>query len=84
MPPKEEGILYYHLFESDRKNRKVEFSCTIKGVRQENIENTGKTFELYQTKIYRWLNSRADPSIPSYEDAGVEDTFNVLKGKINS
>jgi hypothetical protein len=79
---KETGFLYYHLFESDRGNRKVTFSCTISDIPEKRLESRAKEFPLYQTKIYRWLMGRRDPEIPSYKDTEIEDTFNALKGKM--
>jgi hypothetical protein len=80
--PEDKGSLYFHLFESNRKNRKIEYTCTVKDVTQETVEATAKRFDVYQKKIYRWVNGRLDPEIPTYEETEVEDTFNKLKGKI--
>ncbi len=73
------GKLYYHLYESDRKNRKVEFACTIPEV---DAEKSGKHFDVYHETIYRWLQGRIDPEIPRYDQIHEEDVVNVLKGKV--
>ena len=76
------GIVYYHLFESENKKRKVDIilSASIsKYVSQERC----KELDIYQKRIYRWLNGRHDPEIPRYEDIAEEDVVNELKGKVS-
>jgi len=80
---KEKGKFYYHLFESSRGNRRVEFASTFSDLDKEALEKAGKHFDTYQDMIYRWEHGRVDPNIPRYDQIPEEETVNVLKGKIS-
>ncbi len=79
---KEDGKLYYYLYESDSGNRKVEFVCNISGMPQESVDEGAKSFDVYNETIYRWLKGRVDPSIPRYNQIPEEETAAMLSGKI--
>jgi len=81
--PDENGIAYYHLFESNKKNRRVEFNSTLYYSMSEQRERSMKNLSIYQEKIYRWECGRVDPEIPTYNEIPEEDTANVLRGKIS-
>lgn len=76
----ERGFGYYHLFESSKGNRKVEFAATIKVSSKFNEEM--KQMSVYQEKIVRWLSGRYDPEIPRYIDIPEEEIMSALKGKL--
>jgi hypothetical protein len=75
--------LYYHLFESNRKNRKVDIQCTFTVPSYMDLKDESKKITLYQEKIYRWEMGRRDPDIPTYDQIPEEETANFLKGKIS-
>lgn len=75
----ETGTLYYHLFESNKKNRRMEVKCTLWSVI--NLEDNAMRTTVYQETIYRWLKGRNDPEIPRYEDIPGEDVVNALRGR---
>ncbi len=79
---KEDGNLYIHLFESSKGNRRIEFASSFPNVSQDNIEKFGKSTEVYQTRVVRWLSGRRDPEIPRYDQVGEEDVAAALKGHI--
>ena len=77
---------HIHCFESDKGNRRVEY--VLDGEPYEpNVKKQEKTWilttDLYQMQIYRWLNGRRDPEIPTYDQIGEDDTANFLKGKVS-
>ena len=76
-------VYYIHCYESNAGNRKIE--CFLDGNPYDyKLKNRWlPTTELFQTKIYRWLNGRRDPDIPTYNSISEEDTINFLKGKIS-
>ena len=78
----EEGKLYYHLFESNLGNRKVEYQCTLSFNDSSILEENAKRIDIYQEKIYRWEHGRYDPEIPRYNEIPEEETANALKGKV--
>jgi hypothetical protein len=74
---------FYHLFESDRGNRRVEIAHTLTTAsRNYDATKTAKNSEFYHTKIYRWEQGRYDPDIPRYSEVPEEDTANALKGTL--
>ena len=75
-------VYHIHLFESDKGNRKAEYTCNGNKYNINIKDGWLKTTDLYQTKIYRWLSGRKDPDIPGYDQIGEEDTANYLKGTI--
>jgi len=77
---KESGKTYYHLFESNKGNRRFEFSDTF-GDPEYLIRPLATSSEIYLQKIYPWLQGRNDPEIPRYSEIPEEDTANYLKGK---
>jgi hypothetical protein len=73
---------HIHLFESNKGNRKIEYICDGKPL-DVNKSTWVLSTDLYQMQIYRWLNGRRDPEIPTYDQIGEDDTANFLKGKVN-
>jgi hypothetical protein len=78
-----DGKIYYHLFESNRKNRKIDLQCTLNLPSYIKLEEEARRMGVYQEKIYRWEYGRVDPEIPTYDQVPAEETVNVLKGKIS-
>jgi hypothetical protein len=78
---KRDGKLYYHLFESDKGKRRIEFACTI-SIDHASLEEDAKRIPIYQEKLFRWVNGRIDPDIPHYDQVPEEETANALRGKI--
>lgn len=76
------GKVYIHLYESNKGNRKIKSTVTIPEVDTEIIDNFVQRQDLYQTKLVRWLEGRADPDIPCFSQIGEEDTVNALKGSV--
>lgn len=74
---------HIHLFESDTGKRKAEYirdgHPTNKFDQLMPLYNT----DLYQERIYRWLNGRVDPDILRYNQCAENDTMNMLTGKIS-
>jgi hypothetical protein len=77
------GMIYFHLHESNKNNRKIEYASTF-ALDNSELEYGVKRSTTYQEILYRWLNGRHDPDIPRYDSVPEEDTFNALKGKVNS
>ena len=73
-----EGKLYFHFFESNKGNRKVEYESTISNDR---LEEKAKKFSEYHEKVYPWLKGRLDPDIPRYSQIPEEETAVMLRGK---
>jgi hypothetical protein len=73
-----DGKVYYHLFESSKGRRKVEYQSTLKS---SDLEADAKRIDTYQEKIYPWLNGRVDPDIPRYSQIPEEETAVMLRGK---
>jgi hypothetical protein len=78
------GKIYYHLFESNYKNRRIEVMCTLvfPAYAHIDVESEARRFDIYQEKIYRWEKGRIDPEIPTYDQVPEEETVSVLRGKI--
>lgn len=76
------GKAFFHLFESNRGNRRVEFDCSLYVSTKDTMIESLRRLELYQSKIYRWEMGRYDPDIPRYDSIPEEDTANALRGKI--
>lgn len=76
-------VLYIHLFESNKSSRKYEVGISGDTMPRDDLDDCIKSFDLYQNKVYRWLNGRSDPDIPRYDQISEEDTYNALKGSIN-
>ena len=79
----EDGLLYIHLYESDRGNRRYDLQISVDARDKNMIDNYFKKSSLYQTKIYRWLQGRRDPTIPSYSQIPEEETADALRGSIS-
>ena len=79
---KEDGTGYFHLFESSKGNRRVEFQCSLSHTSPISLAENMKRLDVYQKKIYRWEMGRHDPEIPSYSSVPEEETANALRGKI--
>lgn len=77
------GKAYFHLFESDKGNRRVEYSSTLRHASQESLIYNLKRLDIYQGKIYRWEMGRHDPDIPRYDQIPEEETVNALRGKVS-
>ncbi len=73
------GVLYYHLFESNENNRRIEYDCTIPNV---NLEDGHKIYPVYHEIIYPWMQGRINPEIPRYSEIPEEETAAMLRGKI--
>jgi hypothetical protein len=76
------GKVYYHLFESNIRNRKTEIKCSIDMPSYLDLEEEAKRFDTYQEIIYRWEKGRVDPDIPTYDQIPEEETVAILKGKV--
>lgn len=76
------GVIYIHLFESEKGNRKIETACSFSEATQEKIDAFVRGSALYQKKLFRWMEGRYDPEIPRYSEIGEEDTVNALRGKV--
>lgn len=74
------GTFYFHLYESNLGNRKVKFSSTVRDV--SNLLYIANQLPMYHEKILRWEAGRVDPDIPRYDEIPVEETVNILSGKI--
>lgn len=73
--------VWFHLFESNKSNRKA----TIEYNRfkyDDELEELAKNTDLYQETIYRWLKGRINPDIPTYNQVPEEEVIVKLKGKI--
>jgi hypothetical protein len=80
----EHGSMYFHLFESNKNNRKVQVRTGgISLNSQVKADEFAKNSEFYQVKIYRWLVGRNDPDIPRFADIDAEETVHYLKGTIS-
>jgi hypothetical protein len=80
------GVYTYHIhcFESAKGNREVEY--VLDGKKYDPHKGDKPwilTTDLYQMQIYRWLNGRRDPEIPTYEQIPEDDTATFLRGKVN-
>jgi len=75
-------VYHIHCFESDKGNRRAEYVLDGEPYNINRKNNWLVTTDLYQMQIYRWLNGRKDPEIPTYEQIGEDDTANFLKGKV--
>ena len=82
-PLKEDGTAYFHLFESSKGNRRVEYSCSLSYSNKIDLVENMKRLNIYQQRIYRWEMGRHDPDIPSYSSIPEEETANALRGKIS-
>jgi hypothetical protein len=76
-------VYHIHCFESEKGSRKAEYLCEGKPYNMKDTNMWLHTTDIYQMQIYRWLNGRRDPEIPTYEQIGEEDTANFLKGKVS-
>lgn len=73
---------YIHYYESNFGNRKAEYTTDLVNT-QTSTEFFVKQDPIYHTKVYRWLNGRADPDIPAYSNVEQDDLSNMLKGKVS-
>jgi len=76
----ETGKTYFHLFESNLGDRKVDFQSTVK-LDQGQLETDARGERLYQERIYPWLKGRVDPDIPRYSEIPIEETATMLRGR---
>ena len=79
----EDGTAYFHLFESSKGNRRVEFRCSLSHSSTSEFAENMKRLNIYQQRIYRWEMGRYDPDIPTYNSVPEEETANALRGKIS-
>jgi len=77
----QEGQLYYHLFESNLGNRRVQARASAE-VSQAATDKFAKSTDFYHQKIYRWLAGRNDPDIPRFTEIDAAETMHYLKGTI--
>lgn len=61
------GSNYIRCFESNKSNRKVEFTTTF-GYSSSTIRTVSEKTKIYQNKVYPWLHGRNDLDIPRYSD----------------
>ena len=73
---------HIHLYETISGKRKAEFKCDGNTYYIDRRDGWLKKQDIYQLKIYRWLEGRMDPEIPRADQVPEEDTANYLKGKI--
>lgn len=71
--------VYYHLFESDRGNRRVEIKGTANAVASSNWEIFKESNDTYQETIYPWVNGRMNTDIPTYGDVPKQEMLDYLK-----
>ena len=76
------GKVYFHLFESNKGNRRVEITSTFNNIKPTVLQKHAECSSLYQERIYRWQQGRLDPDIPRYNQVFEEDTINFLKGTV--
>ncbi len=74
--------IYFHLYESNKNNRKFTVTSTYEEVYPGTLMGIAKKMDVYNTKIHRWLAGRYDPDIPSYNSVDEEDTMNALRGRV--
>jgi hypothetical protein len=72
-------VVYLHLFESDRGNRRVEAASTIT---VPDLDNQIKKLAIYQSIVFPWLHGRVNPEIPRYSEIPEEETVAMLRGKV--
>ena len=78
-----EGEVNIYLYESDMKNRKIEYCSSFPDASSNTVERYVKhTCGTYRKIIYPWLAGRYDPEISSYDNASLDDAAAVLPGKI--
>lgn len=75
-------VYHIHLFESDSGKRKADFYVDGEKYNIDKKDSWLKTQDIYQLKVYRWLQGRMDPEIPRYDQIPEEDTANFLKGTV--
>lgn len=80
--PDESGVIYMHLYESNKGKRKIENNTTLKADNNKMVDDYVKRTDVYNTQIYRWLNGRRDPAIPTYNQIPEEETAEALRGAI--
>ena len=66
--PKSSGTFYFHLFESNRGNRKVELGTDLQGV-VGPLQGLANQIPEYHNIVYPWVNGINDNDIPTYETA---------------
>jgi len=75
-------VYHIHLFESASGKRKAEYLFDGNKYDIGKKDAWLKTQDIYQLKVYRWLEGRMDPDIIRYDQIPEEDTANYLKGKV--
>lgn len=70
----EKGSLYFYLYESKKRDRKIEWKKTI--TINDNFDRIG----CYTKKIYPWLNGMDFDDIPSYWEAVVVKKKSKVRG----
>lgn len=76
------SLYHIHCFESSKGKRKIECIRSGSNYNIKNDEYNFKSTNLYQIKIYRWLQGRRDMDIPRYDEINEDDTANYLRGKL--
>jgi hypothetical protein len=71
----DEGKFFYHLHESDRGNRKVDYTCTFPVInsKRSSLHQLAITFDDYHEQVYPWLQGRYVAVIPSFAEVDLLD-----------
>ena len=80
---KEDVIVYYDLYESNKGGRKIKFRSSADhkaDILIKELYSKIQTTELYMGKLFQWKNGRYDPDIPRFSDMYNEDVLAALKG----
>lgn len=74
---------YFHLYESNKGNRKCVPLCTVPADQMRTgIDYLINQMSVFLGQIHRWVSGRYDPNIPTYNQVPEEDLVNALRGKI--
>lgn len=69
---REEGKFYYHLYESNKGERRVEYGVTWE-MSPERIRAMAVRWDDYHEVVVPWLGGRYVPGIPSFNDIDALD-----------
>lgn len=79
---KDSGKIYVHLYESNKGDRRIEWTSSFNDMLQSTLDNFVMSSTLYNERLVRWKAGRYDPGIPKFSQIGEEDTANALKGTV--